>query len=303
MRPLRRALPCRFQANVCCQTRSGIVACPHRTEPGSAHTGSGLAHFVYRDPSPQGPHHHKKAFGAACRAPTGVSFRDGPLAGGTTGRPPATATISRSGGPWVPPSTGDMYGGTRDAQARVDLKHLNNEPTSSQALLSGQTTLRRHPVGLPEGRLDAPERHSDPSFGRPGKPARHRLSGRDRRPRPVPPQAGPGPPAGACQKRSRKNTSPGAGLRRGSSRIRKNGAKRPPGRPRPAGRSPASPAPPSRRPRSIRNGRWPGRSCAPAAAAWPGSRPAIRPGRSPSAGSTCGQARERPCRPGRTCRS
>ena len=222
----------------------------------------------------------------------------------TSGRPPATATISRSGGPWVPPSTGDMYGGTRDAQARVDLKHLNNEPTPSQALLSGQTTLRRHVVGLREGRLDAPERHSDPSFGRPAKPVRHGLSGRGGPARPAPPRAGAGPPAGACQKRSRKNTALGAGLRRGSARTRINGARRaaPAGRGQP-GPSPASPAAPHRRPRSIRNGRWPGRSCAPAAAAWPGSRPARRPGRCPSAGSTCGRARARPCPPGRTCRS
>jgi hypothetical protein len=228
----------------------------------------------------------------------------------TSGRPPATATISRSGGPWVPPSTGDMCGGTRDAQARVDLKHLNNEPTSSQALLSGQTTLRRHVVGLREGRLDAPERHSDPAFGRPGKPVRHGLSGRGGPARPALPRACSGPPAGACQKRSRKNTALGAGLRRGSARTRINGASQaaPAGRGQP-GRSPASPAVPHRRrqahrrPRSIRNGRWPGRSCAPAAAAWPGSQPARPPGRCPSAGSTYGRAPARPYPPGRACRS
>jgi hypothetical protein len=172
------------------------------------------------------------ASGAACRAPASESLWDGPLVSGAGGRPPATAALSRSGDPCAPPRTGDMCLRARDAHDRVDSKHLNNHTGSSQALLSGQTTLRMQPVG-PRGRcFDAPEKPGDPPLARPANPVGHGLCGPGGCARRTRPRGLRRPGRRAAQKGSGKRPQRGAGHACRSARTGPKAANVPAGRDR-----------------------------------------------------------------------
>jgi len=157
-----------------CSRSSDMVAWPRRTGFWSGEPrDSGRAHFVNRGPSPRGPL-TQKAVSAACCA-CGRSFRDGPRVSGASGRPPATAALKPLGIHRSLLGLAICAVCPRRSYARR-LEAFKNGTGASQALLSGQTTLRMHVVVLRRA-FRCPGKACRSSFAPAGKAVRHGLSG------------------------------------------------------------------------------------------------------------------------------